>query len=146
MALIAKKLGRLLAESKNYQKQRIVVASLHEKVANQRNDFLHKLSIELIKNHDLICLETLIVKGLVKNRKLAKFIHDALWSLFITKYATKRNGMANKSFRLIHGFLPAKFVVTVGIEMAKKRSLFVNGLVRTVTRTMTETSMPVKIF
>lgn len=120
MALIAKKLGRLLAESKNYQKQRIVVASLHEKVANQRNDFLHKLSIELIKNHDLICLEILIVKGLVKNRKLAKFIHDALWSLFITKLHYKAKWYGKQIIQIDTWFPSSQICSDCGYRDGKK--------------------------
>ncbi|WP_248622545.1 RNA-guided endonuclease InsQ/TnpB family protein, partial [Enterococcus cecorum] len=54
-ALLAKNKGIPLSEAKNYQKQKRKVARLHEKVMNQRTDFLNKLSTEIIKNHDIIC-------------------------------------------------------------------------------------------
>ncbi|WP_244478657.1 transposase, partial [Enterococcus cecorum] len=62
-ALLAKNKGIPLSEAKNYQKQKLKVARLHEKVINQRTDFLNKLSTEIIKNHDIICIEDLNVKG-----------------------------------------------------------------------------------
>ncbi|PET54644.1 transposase, partial [Bacillus sp. AFS001701] len=56
-ALNAKQNGINLLDAKNYQKQKQKVARLHERVMNQRDDFLNKLSTEIIKNHDLICIE-----------------------------------------------------------------------------------------
>ncbi|MEK3686574.1 IS200/IS605 family element RNA-guided endonuclease TnpB [Paenibacillus sp. FSL R10-2736] len=85
----AKKDGHLLSESRNYQKQRILVAKLHEKVANQRNDFLNKLSTDLVNNHDVISVESLNVKGLVRNRRLARSLHDVSWSSFLSKLTYK---------------------------------------------------------
>ena len=85
----AKKDNRDLKKSKNYQKQRMKVARLRERVAFQREDFLNKLSTELIRQYDIICLEDLHIKGLLKNHKLAKAISDVSWSSFVQKLMYK---------------------------------------------------------
>ncbi|WP_214891301.1 IS200/IS605 family element RNA-guided endonuclease TnpB [Exiguobacterium sp. s142] len=71
-----------LSEAKNYQKQKRKVARVHERIANKRNDFLHKVSTEIVKNHDVIGIETLQVKDMQQNRQLSKAISDVGWSAF----------------------------------------------------------------
>ncbi|KNH35721.1 IS200/IS605 family element RNA-guided endonuclease TnpB [Exiguobacterium acetylicum] len=71
-----------LSEARNYQKQKRKVARIHEKVTNKRTDFLHKVSTEIVKNHDVIGIETLQVKNMQKNRRLSKSISEVSWSAF----------------------------------------------------------------
>ncbi|MGG3449032.1 IS200/IS605 family element RNA-guided endonuclease TnpB [Domibacillus aminovorans] len=73
-----------LSEAKNYQKQKLKVARIHEKIANTRADYLHKISTEIIQNHDVIGIEDLQVSNMLKNYKLAKAISEVSWAQFRT--------------------------------------------------------------
>ena len=68
---------------KNYQEKREKVAHVHARTTAQRLDFLNKVTTNIVKNHDIICVETLKVKNLMKNRKLAKNIANASWGTFV---------------------------------------------------------------
>ena len=77
-----RRLSRKKKGSSNYDKQRKRVASVHEKIFNVRTDFLHKESTRLVSENQVIAIESLNVKGMVRNRRLAKAISDASWGRF----------------------------------------------------------------
>ena len=82
LAIEQRKLSRKKKGSKNRNKQRIKVAKIHEKISNQRKDFLHKLSSELINDNQVICLEDLSVKEIQQNKGLSQSVSDVGWYEF----------------------------------------------------------------
>ena len=84
LATMQKHLSRKKKGSGSWNRQRIKVARLQEKITSCRNDKLHKISVELIRRYDVVCCEDLNVKGMVKNHHLAKAVSDASWGTFVT--------------------------------------------------------------
>ena len=77
-----RRLSRKQKGSNNRNRQRVKVAKAHEKITNQRNDFLQKQSTILVSENQTICIEDLNVKGMIRNHKLAQHIASCSWSKF----------------------------------------------------------------
>ena len=106
LASMQKHLSRKKKGSNSWNKQRIKVARMQEKIMFCRNDKLHKISIDLIRRYDVVCCENLNIKGMVRNHHLAKSISDASWSTFVTmlEYKAKWYG---KTLVKIDRFYPS---------------------------------------
>lgn len=84
LQMLQNRTSRKKKGSNKRKKAQMKVAILHEKIASQRKDFLHKTSIHIVKSHDTICIEDLNTKGMLANRKLSRSISDVGWGEFVS--------------------------------------------------------------
>lgn len=103
---IQKYLSRKRKGSSRYRKNKLKIARLHNKVANKRNDFLHNITIYLVNNYDIICIEDLNVSGMLSNHKLAKAISDTSFHQFRSILEYKCNWYG-KELIVIDRFYPS---------------------------------------
>lgn len=85
----AKKNGKKLEDSKNYQKQKLKVAKIHAKVSRQRQYFIDVLTKQLVEKYDVLALETLKIREMMQNKELSRSIADVSWYDFVAKLKYK---------------------------------------------------------
>jgi putative transposase len=95
------------------EKQKLVVAKLYEKITNQRKDFLHKLSTQIVNEYDSVAIENLNVSGMIKNKNLAKHIADVSWGTF-ESYLKYKADWYGKNILQIGRFEPSSKMCSCG--------------------------------
>jgi putative transposase len=106
LARLQRGLSRKTRGGKNRGKARIKVARMHERIANRRDDALHKLSTQIVQDYDTIAIEGLRVKNMTKNRRLAKSIGDASWGEFARQLEYKSAWYGKRLVR-VDAFYPS---------------------------------------
>lgn len=97
---VAKAKGNELSQQKNYQKQKLKVAKMREKLMNQRIDFLNKITTEIIRKYDIICIEDIHQKDFNRNNKLQRGISDVSWAMFVSKLEYKASWYRKKVIKV----------------------------------------------
>ena len=120
------KLSKKKKGSQNRKKARLVVAKVHSKIARCREDFLHKLSRKIVNENQVIAVENLNIKGMVKNHNLAKAISDVGWGMFCTmlKYKAESEG---KQYIEIDRWFPSSKTCHVCLNRVDNLSLDVRA-------------------
>ena len=123
LRLLQKSLSRKVYGSKNYEKARIKLAKFHEYIVNCRKNYLHKISIQIVKEYDIICAETLQVKNMLKNHKLAKAINDVSWYEFCRQLEYKSLWYDKKFIRIDTYFASSQICSNCGYKNSDVKNL-----------------------
>lgn len=123
LAKLQRELSRKSRGGSNYEKARIKVAKLQEHIANQRKDFLHKISADIVESNDIICLETLQVENMLKNPMFARNLVDVSWSEFVRQLEYKAK-WHTKELVKIDTFFPSSQICNVcGYQNEKTKNV-----------------------
>lgn len=117
---LQKDLSRCQKGSRNREKCRIKVAKQHEKITNQRKDFLNKLSKRFINENQVIVLETLRIKNMTSNHKLAKSVADVSWSEFVRQLEYKAQWYGREIIKIDTWFPSSQICSNCGHKDGKK--------------------------
>ena len=118
-----RKLSKMVKGSNNHSKQRIKIAKLHKHIQNQRNDYLHKLSIRIIDENQVIVLEDLKVKDMEQNNKLARNITDASWSRLVYMLTYKANWYGRTVIKVPNNYPSSQLCSICGYQNSITKSL-----------------------
>lgn len=129
LARLQRQLSRKQKGSHRWEKARLQVAKLHEHISNQRKDMLHKLSTKLVRQNDVICIEDLAPKNMVRNHYLAKAISDVSWGEF-RRQLTYKAVWYGKKVVVIDRFYPSSQLCSeCGVQWAGTKDLDVRSWV-----------------
>ena len=123
LAKLQKDLSRKQKGSRNRSKARIKVATLHEKISNQRLDFLHKISSEIISDNQAIVLEDLKIKNMVQNHKLGKAISEVSWGMFRTMIEYKAGWYGRKVIIAPSNYASSQLCSECGTKSSQTKDL-----------------------
>ena len=120
-----RKLSLMQKGSNNRNKQRVKVAKLHEKVANQRKDFLHKQSRQIVNVYDCVCIEDLDMKAMSQSLHFGKSVSDNGWGMFTTFLAYKLEEMGKQLVKVDKFFASSQTCSVCGYKNSETKDLSV---------------------
>ena len=125
LAGLQRQLSRKSKGSKRREKARVKVARLQEHVSNQRQDMLHKLSTDLVRQYDVICIEDLAPKNMVRNHRLAQAISDASWGEFRRQLKYKAQWYGKQVVTVDHFYPSTQLCSACGAQWPGTKNLAV---------------------
>ena len=127
LAKASRRLAKMKKGSNNFNKQKLTLAKIHEKIANCRKDFTHKMTTTLINENQVIGIESLKVKNMVKNRKLSKHIHDANFGEIVRQLEYKADWYGRKVSAISQWFPSSKMCNECGSLYSGEWSLAIRN-------------------
>lgn len=122
-----RKLSLMQKGSKNREKQRIKVAKLHEKVANQRRDFLHKQSRQIANAYDCVCIEDLDMKAMSQTLNFGKSVSDNGWGMFVVFLKYKLEDMGKRLIKIGKFYASSQICSVCGYQNPETKNLSVRA-------------------